>query len=77
MGWPGELAALALPNAVSAIAVAERGTILAPTQAYYMEKAVTGPAAAEAISLDASAAENVGRWPQRTASAPPTSRPSG
>jgi fructose-1,6-bisphosphatase II len=56
-----ELAALALPNAVSAIAVAERGTILAPTQAYYMEKIVTGPAAAAAISLEASAAENAKR----------------
>jgi fructose-1,6-bisphosphatase II len=55
------LAALALPNAVSAIAVAERGTILAPTQAYYMEKIVTGPEAAEVISLEASAAENVRR----------------
>ncbi len=56
-----ELAALALPNAVSAIAVAERGTILAPTQAYYMEKIVTGPAAATSISLEATAAENVRR----------------
>jgi fructose-1,6-bisphosphatase II len=55
------LAALALPNAVSAIAVAERGTILAPTQAYYMQKIVTGPEAAEAISLEASPAENVRR----------------
>lgn len=56
-----ELAALALPNAVSAIAVAERGTIFAPTQAYYMEKIVTGPDAADAISLDAGPAENVRR----------------
>jgi fructose-1,6-bisphosphatase II len=55
------LAALALPNAVSAIAVAERGTILAPTQAYYMEKIVTGPEAAGTISLEVSAAENVRR----------------
>jgi fructose-1,6-bisphosphatase II len=55
------LAALALPNAVSAIAVAERGTIFAPTQAYYMEKIVTGPEAAETISLEVPAGENVRR----------------
>jgi fructose-1,6-bisphosphatase II len=56
-----ELAALALPNAVSAIAVAERGTTFAPTQAYYMEKIITGPDAADAISLTLSAADNVRR----------------
>jgi fructose-1,6-bisphosphatase II len=56
-----ELAALALPNAVAAIAVAERGSIFAPTQAYYMEKIVTGPTAADAISLNVPAAENVER----------------
>ncbi|MBO0831492.1 MAG: class II fructose-bisphosphatase, partial [Actinobacteria bacterium] len=56
-----ELAALALPNAVSAIAVAERGTIFAPTKAFYMEKIVTGPVAADAISLTAPAAQNVAR----------------
>jgi fructose-1,6-bisphosphatase II len=56
-----ELAAMALPNAVAAIAVAERGTIFAPTQAYYMEKIITGPDAAEAISLDRPAADNVRR----------------
>jgi fructose-1,6-bisphosphatase II len=65
-----ELAALALPNAVSAIAVAERGTILAPTQAYYMEKIVTGPAAAAEISLDASPAENVKRVAAATGKRP-------
>jgi fructose-1,6-bisphosphatase II len=65
-----ELAALALPNAVSAIAVAEQGTILAPTQAYYMEKIVTGPAAAEAICLGASAAENVQRVADATGKRP-------
>jgi fructose-1,6-bisphosphatase II len=56
-----ELAAMALPNAVSAIAVAEQGTIFAPTQAYYMEKIVTGPEAAGLISLDVGPAENVRR----------------
>jgi fructose-1,6-bisphosphatase II len=65
-----ELAALALPNAVSAIAVAERGTILAPTQAYYMEKIVTGPAAAAEISLDVSPAENVKRVAAATGKRP-------
>jgi fructose-1,6-bisphosphatase II len=65
-----ELAALALPNAVSVIAVAERGTILAPTQAYYMEKIVTGPAAADAISLTASPAQNVQRVAAATGKRP-------
>lgn len=66
-----ELAALALPNAVSVIAVAERGTVLAPTQAYYMEKIITGPAAADAISLSASPAENVARVAAATGKRPP------
>ncbi|HVB43448.1 MAG TPA: class II fructose-bisphosphatase [Streptosporangiaceae bacterium] len=54
-----ELTALGLPNAVSVIAVAERGSMFAPVKAFYMEKIVTGRAAAAAISLLASPAENV------------------
>jgi fructose-1,6-bisphosphatase II len=55
------LTAQGLPNAVSVIALAERGSMYAPTAAYYMDKIVTGREAADVISLDVSAEENVRR----------------
>jgi len=50
-----------MPNAISVIAVAERGTIFFPGAAVYMEKIAAGPEAAQAIELDASPSENVRR----------------
>jgi fructose-1,6-bisphosphatase II len=55
------LTALGMPNAISVIAVAERGTIFFPGAAVYMEKIAVGPEAADAIDLDASPSENVSR----------------
>jgi fructose-1,6-bisphosphatase II len=55
------LTALGMPNAISVIAVAERGTIFFPGAAVYMEKIAVGPEAAQAIELDASPSENVRR----------------
>jgi len=55
------LTALGQPNAIAVIAVAERGTMFFPGAAFYMNKIVTGPDAAEAIDLDASPSENVRR----------------
>src|SRR5437879_6616590 len=53
------LTALGQPNAIAVIAVAERGTMLFPGAALYMEKIAVGPAAIDAIDINASATENV------------------
>jgi fructose-1,6-bisphosphatase II len=54
------LTALGQPNAIAVIAVAERGTMLFPGAAVYMEKIAVGPAAIDAIDLTATPTENVG-----------------
>jgi fructose-1,6-bisphosphatase II len=46
-------------NALSVVAVAERGTMFDPGPAVYMEKLAVGPEAAEAIELGAGPEENV------------------
>src|SRR5919106_1402624 len=48
-------------NALSVVAVAERGTMFDPGPAVYMDKLAVGPEAAEAIELDAGPEENVRR----------------
>jgi fructose-1,6-bisphosphatase II len=53
------LTALGQPNAIAVIAVAERGTMLFPGAALYMEKIAVGPEAIDAIDIERSAAENV------------------
>ena len=53
------LTALGQPNAIAVIAVAERGTMLFPGAALYMEKIAVGPAAIDAIDIDAVPTENV------------------
>jgi fructose-1,6-bisphosphatase II len=55
------LTALGMPNAISVIAVAERGTMFFPGAAVYMDKIAVGPEAADAIDIDASPTENVRR----------------
>src|SRR3712207_3654808 len=55
------LTALGQPNAIAVIALSERGTMFFPGAAVYMDKIATGPAAADAIDIDASATENVRR----------------
>jgi fructose-1,6-bisphosphatase II len=47
------------PNAVSVIALAERGTMFFPDVAVYMEKVATGPEAADVIDVTAPPEENV------------------
>jgi fructose-1,6-bisphosphatase II len=54
------LTALGQPNAIAVIAVAERGTMLFPGAAVYMEKIAVGPDAIDAIDIERSPAENVG-----------------
>ena len=53
------LTALGQPNAIAVIAVAERGTMLYPGAAFYMEKIAVGPEAIGAIDIERSASENV------------------
>jgi len=53
------LTAVGQPNALSVIALAERGTMFFPGTAVYMEKVATGPEAADAIDLTAPPEENV------------------
>jgi fructose-1,6-bisphosphatase II len=53
------LTALGQPNAIAVIAVAERGTMLFPGAALYMEKIAVGPDAVDAIDIERSPTENV------------------
>ncbi|HTO26013.1 MAG TPA: class II fructose-bisphosphatase [Gaiellaceae bacterium] len=53
------LTALGQPGAISVIAVAERGTMLFPGAAFYMEKIAVGPLAVDAIDITRSPTENV------------------
>ncbi|MBM3677009.1 MAG: class II fructose-bisphosphatase [Actinobacteria bacterium] len=55
------LTALGIPNAISVIAVAERGTMFFPGAAVYMDKIAVGPDAADAIDITRSPTENVQR----------------
>src|SRR6266480_6893682 len=53
------LCALAQPNAIAVMAVAERGTMFFPGAAFYMEKIAVGPDAIDVIDINASPTENV------------------
>ena len=53
------LTALGYDNALSVLAVAERGTMFDPSAVFYMEKLVVGPQAAEVVDLARPVADNV------------------
>jgi fructose-1,6-bisphosphatase II len=53
------LAALGQPGAIAVIAVAERGTMLFPGAAFYMEKIAVGPRAIGVVDITRSAGDNV------------------
>jgi fructose-1,6-bisphosphatase II len=53
------LTAVGQPNALAVIALAERGTMLFPGAAFYMEKIATGPEAAHVIDIEAPVDENI------------------
>src|SRR5438067_8859420 len=55
------LTSLGRPNAISVIALSERGTMFNPGPCVYMEKMATGPDAADAIDLTASVKANL-KW---------------
>jgi fructose-1,6-bisphosphatase II len=53
------LLAKGMPNALAMIAIAERGAMFNPKNVFYMDKIVVGPGAADAIDIEAPAADNV------------------
>ena len=55
------LTSVGQPNALSVVALAERGSMFFPGAAVYMEKVAAGPDAAESLDVTAPPAENVRR----------------
>lgn len=55
------LTAQGLNNALSVMAVAERGTMYDPSAVFYMDKLVTGPEAADSVDLRLPIGENIRR----------------
>lgn len=53
------LTAKGLPNAISVMAVAPRGTMYDPSAVFYMDKLVAGPEAADKVDIRLSVAENI------------------
>src|SRR5688500_1274107 len=53
------LTSLGQPNAISVIAVAERGTMFFPGAAVYMDKIAGGPEGVDAVDIDAAPTDNV------------------
>ena len=53
------LTANGMPNAISVLAVAARGSMYDPSAVFYMSKLVTGPAAAGAVDIKAPVADNI------------------
>jgi fructose-1,6-bisphosphatase II len=64
------LTAKGMGNAVSVLAVAERGAMFDPSAVFYMNKLVTGPEAAEYVDIDAPASVNVRRVAKAKGCAP-------
>jgi fructose-1,6-bisphosphatase II len=55
------LCAKGMPNALSVLAVSERGTMFDPSAVFYMEKLVTGAAAADTVDINAPIADNLAK----------------
>src|SRR6266571_1737830 len=55
------LTALGMPNAISVVAVAEKGTMFFPGAAVYMDKIAGGPEVCDEIDIEAPPAENIRR----------------
>jgi fructose-1,6-bisphosphatase II len=53
------LTALGMPNAITVVAVAERGSMFFPGAAVYMDKIAGGPEVADVIDIEAPPGENV------------------
>ncbi len=55
------LCAKGMPNALSVLAVSERGTMYDPSAVFYMEKLVTGPEAANVVDIEAPVEDNLSK----------------
>ena len=55
------LCAKGMPNALSVLAVSERGTMYDPSAVFYLEKLVTGPEAAGVVDIEAPVADNLAK----------------
>ncbi|MBM3687069.1 MAG: class II fructose-bisphosphatase [Actinobacteria bacterium] len=55
------LCAKGMSNAISVLAVAERGSMYDPSAVFYMRKLVTGPEAADVVDITAPCADNLHR----------------
>ena len=55
------LTAKGMNNAISVIALAERGTMFDPTSVFYMKKLVVGPEAADVVDITAPVATNLAK----------------
>jgi fructose-1,6-bisphosphatase II len=55
------LCAKGMTNAISVLAVAERGTMYDPSAVFYMRKLATGPIAADVVDITAPVADNLAR----------------
>jgi fructose-1,6-bisphosphatase II len=64
------LAALGMPDAVSVIAVSERGSMYDPSAVFYMEKLVTGPEAADVVDIEAPVSANIAAVARAKGSSP-------
>ncbi|KWW97321.1 Fructose-1 [Carbonactinospora thermoautotrophica] len=64
------LTAKGMNNAISVLAVAERGTMYDPSAVFYMEKLATGPEAADVVDITAPVGENVRRVARAKGCAP-------
>ncbi|MDI5964023.1 class II fructose-bisphosphatase [Streptomyces sp. SL13] len=64
------LTAKGMPNAVSVLAVAERGAMYDPSAVFYMDKLVTGPEAADYVDITAPVAVNIRRVARAKGGAP-------
>ncbi|MCX2969110.1 class II fructose-bisphosphatase [Streptomyces sp. TRM70308] len=64
------LTAKGMANAVSVLAVAERGAMFDPSAVFYMNKLATGPEAAEYVDINAPASVNVRRVAKAKGCAP-------
>jgi fructose-1,6-bisphosphatase II len=64
------LTAKGMNNAISVLAVAERGSMYDPSAVFYMEKLVTGPDAADVVDIREPVAENIRRVAKAKHSAP-------
>src|SRR5690348_7888066 len=53
------LTAKGMSNAISVMAVADRGSMYDPSAVFYMEKLVTGPAAADLVDIEAPVEHNI------------------